>query len=345
MVNYRDPAVQAADLDAFIRFTHAMYGLYLWEYFSTLWFEWSFITGKRPYRWTIWVYVGIRLATLLCVVINLIGFNMNGINCQLWIHSEYLTAYTAFALGSFFMILRIIAIWGAHKWVLAVSIVAWLTNIAFMIRNRSTHYFVVEHTQTSLYCTGFIITSAYWEPTIPTCVFRDSRKILANTTATFCTEFFLLLVMIIGLVRQRDHSIGRRLFHQGLVWLLVATVAEVPPFVFLFLNLNDAWNVMFLLPGTIVMTICVTRMHRGLNAIRDHQSASEIPNTTLGFRAPAKVAIPPGSTYSSDRGIEPQTAVRVAMSSHAWQPSDKSDGTPWESTSTTVAGFQGATAI
>ena len=26
-----------------------------WEYFSALWFEWSFISRKRPYRWTIWV--------------------------------------------------------------------------------------------------------------------------------------------------------------------------------------------------------------------------------------------------------------------------------------------------
>ncbi|KAI0252528.1 hypothetical protein BJV78DRAFT_1124671 [Lactifluus subvellereus] len=207
MVNYHDPAVLAADFSAFIKLIHALYGLYLWEYFSTLWFEWSFITGKRPYRWTIWVYVGIRLATLLCVVINLIGYNTrNRIDCQVLMVPVVIAAYTAFALGSFFMILRIIAIWGAHKWVLAVSVGVWLINIAFMIRT-------------------------YWEPTILTCVLDDSRKSLANTTTTFCTEFFLLLVMIIGLVRQRDHNIGRLLFRQGLVWLAVATAAEVPPFV------------------------------------------------------------------------------------------------------------------
>ena len=37
---------------------------------------------------------------------------------------------------------------------------------------------------------------------------------LPNTMSTFCSEFFLLLVMIIGLVRQRDHYIGRLLLKQ-----------------------------------------------------------------------------------------------------------------------------------
>jgi hypothetical protein len=31
---------------------------------------------------------------------------------------------------------------------------------------------------------------------------------------TFCSEVFLLLVMMIGLVRERDHYLGRLLFNQ-----------------------------------------------------------------------------------------------------------------------------------
>jgi len=163
-----------------------------------------------------------------------------------------------------------------------------------------------------LCCIALIVTTAYWNPTLLTCVPDDSRKSLANTTATFCSELFLLLVMIIGLVQQQDHYIGRLLFHQGLVWLIVATVAEVPPFVLLFLNLNGPWNVMFQPPGGIVMTICVTRMHRGLVAIRDYQSGPKIPNMNL-----SEMVIPSEPTYSNDRSIESEAAVRVAISSHA----------------------------
>ncbi|KAI0252495.1 hypothetical protein BJV78DRAFT_339553 [Lactifluus subvellereus] len=323
MVNYRDPAVERADFYVFVKLIHVVDGVYLWEYFSTLWYEWSFITRKQPYRWSIWIYAGTRLTTLMNVLTNLIGLSLEkAVACQPWFDFQYITAYTALALGSFIMILRINAIWDGHRWVLVASIGAWLTNIVLMIRS-------------------LIITPAYWKPALLICAPDDIRKGLANITSTLCSELFLLLVMIAGLVRQRDHYIGRLLFKQGLIWFVVAVVAEVPPAVLLYLNLSDPWNVMFQTPGLIIMTICVTRMHRGLNAIRDHQAAPKIPEVNLSSGAPTGIDI----SSNSDRSIELQTAVRVAMSSHSWQPSDTSDDTPRKSTSTAVAGFRGSSAV
>lgn len=34
-----------------------------------------------------------------------------------------------------------------------------------------------------------------------------------TTLATLCSEMFLLTFMLVGLVRQRDHYLGRLLFH------------------------------------------------------------------------------------------------------------------------------------
>ena len=31
-----------------------------WEFFTSLWFEWQIITGKRSYRWSIWVRAATR---------------------------------------------------------------------------------------------------------------------------------------------------------------------------------------------------------------------------------------------------------------------------------------------
>ncbi|KAI0298680.1 hypothetical protein B0F90DRAFT_683878 [Multifurca ochricompacta] len=253
MVNYHDPSVILADLRALTRFLHVGDGVYIWDCFSTLWFEWSFVKGEQPYRWSIWVYASTRLATLLNVLTNLIGFNVRkSINCQLWLYSEFITAYTAFALGSLLMLLRIVAIWSTNKWVLGASIGTWLTNLAFLIRS-------------------VVITSAHWDHTLGMCVLDESQRSRDNTTATFCAEAFLLLVMLAGLMRQRDHYLGRLLFNQGLIWLIAATIAEVPPFVLLFLNLNGPWNLMFQTSSLLIMTMCVTRMYRGLSASRDHQ--------------------------------------------------------------------------
>ncbi|KAH9074175.1 hypothetical protein EDB83DRAFT_1940938 [Lactarius deliciosus] len=48
MVNFNDPAVVQADFRALESFVFAVQGVYIWEYFSTLWFEWDFITGEQP---------------------------------------------------------------------------------------------------------------------------------------------------------------------------------------------------------------------------------------------------------------------------------------------------------
>jgi hypothetical protein len=79
-----------------------------WEFFSTIWFEWGFITGKRPYRWSIWVsrltfdlvlliyfsncnmydtqiYSAIRLATLVNVFADIVRAQvLNPLGCQVF---------------------------------------------------------------------------------------------------------------------------------------------------------------------------------------------------------------------------------------------------------------------
>lgn len=70
--------------------------------------------------------------------------------------------------------------------------------------------------------------------------------------------------MLVGLLRQRLDGMGQFLWKQGHIWLFLATIAEVPPTVFIGLNLNDPFNLMFQTPSLIVMSITAMRMHRSL---------------------------------------------------------------------------------
>ncbi|KAH8987832.1 hypothetical protein EDB92DRAFT_1948338 [Lactarius akahatsu] len=204
MVNFNDPAIVQADVRALENFVFAVQGVYIWEYFSALWFEWSFITGEQPHRWSIWVYLGTRLLTLMNAVSNLVGFS-------LWVYSELITAHAAFSLRSLLLILRISAIWSGNKLILGACSCAYLTNIAFLIRSIA-------------------IAKETWADQLRACV-SVGEKSRDNIMATFFSEVFLLLVMTIGLLRQRDHYLGRLLFNQCMICLVVATFAEVPPFV------------------------------------------------------------------------------------------------------------------
>ncbi|KAI9446990.1 hypothetical protein F5148DRAFT_744170 [Russula earlei] len=197
MADYNDPAVIAQDFWTVAKFWHVVDGLYIWEFFTTLDYEASVIQGRRPYRWTIWLYSLTRVATLMAVVMSMIGFDVTTpINCQvrLWIISELTFSYTAIAAASMLIVIRVIAIWNRNRVVSVIAICTWATNIAALIRKGG----------------------------MP--------------------------------------NIARFLWTQGLIWLLIATFSYVPTVVFISLNLNAAFNIMFQIPALVTLSIAATRM-------------------------------------------------------------------------------------
>jgi len=93
MVNFNDPVVISRDFFAAVKLWHTAYGLYIWEFFTTLNYEWSVIRGRRPYRWTIWLYSLTRVATLVSAINVMIGFDTaRPINCQLWVTFSLMSA-------------------------------------------------------------------------------------------------------------------------------------------------------------------------------------------------------------------------------------------------------------
>lgn len=157
-------------------------------------------------------------------------------------------------LASLLLILKIAAIWDKNKRILATCIAAWLVNLAFVIR-----------------CIA--LSKARHSKALGSCVLRDSQVNRDTTLATLCSEMILLTFMLTGLVRQRDHYLGRLLFHHGLVWLLVAIFAQVPLLVLLSLNpsVQDLGNLVFHSSSLLSIAMCVTRLYRSLSMIKEYQ--------------------------------------------------------------------------
>ncbi|KAI0255671.1 hypothetical protein BJV78DRAFT_692975 [Lactifluus subvellereus] len=251
MVNFHDPSVVSQDAWAVMKLWHAVDGLFLWEFVTTLDYELSVVRGRRPYRWTIWIYSLTRIATLVAVILNMVGFDVTrSINCQLWVIFELIFAYLAFATASILIVLRIFAIWDRNKIVLALATGAWATNISFLIQ-------------------GIVRLHSSWVSAQNTCVVLNTESSKPNIIVTLVTDIVLLLIMLAGLLRIRCYGGGKSslwslLLKHGLIWVLLATIAEVPPTVFIYLNLNDAFNLMFQTPSLITMSIAATRMYRSL---------------------------------------------------------------------------------
>ncbi|KAH9962345.1 hypothetical protein BC827DRAFT_1197781 [Russula dissimulans] len=228
-----------------------MGGLYIWEFFTHLDYEWSVIRGHRPYRWTIWLYSTTRFTTLMAGITDLVIIDMvTPINCKIWTVFEAVFAHTTFSISSLLILLRVIAIWNKNKFIVAFSATVWVANTALLIR-------------------GIVRTHSQWEPIQNSCKSPDIESNRLTFIAVLVSDVTLLVTMFIGLLRLRQRGggrfgLGRLLWKQGIIYLFVATTAEVVPVVFLCLNLNDAFDLMFIAPSVTTMSIAATRMYRSL---------------------------------------------------------------------------------
>jgi len=192
-VNFNDPVVISRDFSAFVKLLHTVDGLYIWEFVTTLEYEWTVVRGTRPYRWTIWLHSLARVATLVAVIINMIGFDVSKpINCQLWVIFEVIFAYTAVAASSLLIALRVIAIWNRNRIVYAIAMSTWWTNVLCLIH-------------------GITELRSAWSPITKTCVVPNTTASTLNITVSLCTDIVLLLIMLVGLLTWRLEICGSSL--------------------------------------------------------------------------------------------------------------------------------------
>ncbi|KAH9990095.1 hypothetical protein BJV77DRAFT_634846 [Russula vinacea] len=306
MVNYKDPATMAQDYEALVKMWHLIDGVFIWEFLSTLDFEWDVIRGHRPYRWTIWVYSLARVSTLLAVILNIVGLNYTSeMNCQAWATFLAIFAYLAYVSSTLLIVLRVIAIWNKVKIVFAIAMGIWITDNGVFIYGVSQ-------------------LRSKWTPEDNACALLNVYTTKPAVIGSLFSDVVLLLIMLFGLLRLRckgggAFSMGRTLWKQGLIWLLVATVAEVPSTVFLILNLNDSLNLVrhslllwgkwmgvnLLIPlrlsittqisqdaGMVIVTIAATRLYRSLTNIYSSDISHEYSRGT--GRSPSEPRVQPG---------------------------------------------------
>jgi hypothetical protein len=185
---------------------------------------------------------------------ELVGLNiLDEYNCKVWTHFVISFRYLATTLALSLFALRSIAIWQRSVPVTVASIVMVLVNIGAWI------YRVTK-------------SNAVWEPALEVCMFVQTHSALLPNCILLVADIFFVVLMATGIYK---HNPGPRAFkimyREGLLWLVVATLVEIVPIVFLILNLNDVMNAMYIAPSVICTSIGATRMYRTLS---DRQSGN-----------------------------------------------------------------------
>ncbi|KAI9456848.1 hypothetical protein BJY52DRAFT_1417004 [Lactarius psammicola] len=278
MVNWQDPILILRDALALIKLLHAAAGLYIWETVFTAGFELSILRGKRPYRWTIWLYLGTRYTCLLMFIVFFINNDGGGqVSCQPLIIADFALAYACWAFASLIIVLRVQVLTVQHGDTKVLNV----ARFRIAIWNRNT---IVSAIVLSMWLAGLGIEATY-DSVVGACIVLKTHSGLASAATSMAVDTMLLVAMLIGLLRHAHRSstgIWNLLYKQCIIWMILAAIAEIPPVVFLILNLNDVWNEMFPVIGITILSICATRMYRSLSK---HGSLTEYSSDPPQFSA------------------------------------------------------------
>ncbi|KAG1747393.1 hypothetical protein EDB19DRAFT_1894007 [Suillus lakei] len=240
MVNWKSEEVIQMDSMVFLKFMHALLGLYVWEFFVSLDFDWAVLTGKTRFRWPLIFYFAGRYLLLFA----LIGIE---INCQALYAFNQLAGNAAVGLASINLSLRT------------------TSGLLFLLV-----LIVIGHW--SLILQGVLLT-AVWRPGVGCAITYSDTTILAATFIySMCFDFVVLCLSAYKLAWTHTRSgtngaptrLVRMLFSDGLIYFFIAFVSNVIATTMMVLDLNAIMSVIFNVPAAIASTIVASRVVRRL---------------------------------------------------------------------------------
>ncbi|KAL0949576.1 hypothetical protein HGRIS_009625 [Hohenbuehelia grisea] len=305
MVNWSDPVEIGKQAAAFQNLIYALFGLYVWELFSTCDFEWSYLTPRvekrREWKWglgeTLYLCLHIRVLNRIavftflcryCMLFAFIGlvisFSVTSpINCIALYTFNSWTGNMAILCASTSLMLRTIALWSKQMTVVVPLVTLSLGHWGILYR-------------------GMFLVKASWDPTVGGCVVTQTNPSLLNITFFYTMGFdavILVFTMVALLTKHNARTdLWNLLFKDGLVYFIITFTVNCIPAVLNVLNLNTMMNVIAAVPAATVSTIAATRAATRLLKHGEHkndvyvQSSQVISaNRAHGFTSPRSPVI------------------------------------------------------
>ncbi|KAH9919841.1 uncharacterized protein B0H18DRAFT_622738 [Fomitopsis serialis] len=230
---------------------HALLGLYCWEFFTSLPFDWDYISGKRKFRWPMIFYFAGRYFLLFALIGIAIALDVTKeVNCQALYTYNQVFGNSAIGLASINLSIRTMAVWSQ-----ALYIVIPLTAVIL------GHWSLLLH--------GIYIKAA-WIPGQGCAITNTNNKLLA-ATFIYSMAFDFAVLMLTGWKlafpgnsRRKQSKIMQLIFGDGLIYFFVAFLANLLATIFMLLNLNPVMSIIANVPAAIASTIVACRVVRRL---------------------------------------------------------------------------------
>ncbi|KAJ7735803.1 hypothetical protein B0H16DRAFT_1575410 [Mycena metata] len=316
MVDWSSDAEIAKDGVAFVKFMHVLLGLYIWEWFTSLPFDWDFVSGKRKFRWPMIFYFLNRYCLLFALIGIAIASNVTvEVNCQALYTFNQVVGNAAIGLASINLSLRTIAVWN-QRWFIVVPLVGIILG----------HWSLLLHG---------VLLKADWEPTMGGCIITstDNRLLAITFIYTMVFDFTVLSLTAYKLVfpaggKSRLVSL---IFNDGLIFFIIAFLSNMLATIFMLLNLNAVMSIIANVPAAIASTIVACRAVRRLTnysttGAQIFGGGATSASSTLAFRNTASqvTARPKVLTKSSEGGVHVQMETFESPSDRSFLEYDAS---------------------
>lgn len=132
-------------------------------------------------------------------------------------------------MASLLIALRACAIWDRHWAIVLFTGASFLVQLALQIRSACIYRNMDGYPH---YSPGLVLAQGSRDGHSGMCTLADgARSGLPILAAVLAFDLILLSLILIGLIRRRESrkfGLGRMLWRQGIVWIVVASFSEIP---------------------------------------------------------------------------------------------------------------------
>ncbi|KDQ55400.1 hypothetical protein JAAARDRAFT_37421 [Jaapia argillacea MUCL 33604] len=276
MVNWQDPAEIGKEAAIFENIFSFCFGLYLWDYCHTLWFEWGLLSRQTPFKWTFMPYLVGRYSLIVMLVgLATLTEIKDEPHCGVLYRLLNFTNAISMACSSMNLAIRTAALWQHHRSIITLLVAMSLGQLGVA----------------TFFGTRFIVSGSTGP--LDTCETTETRHnvLVVLYVYTIVFDFIVLVLGIKGLMRytESENRVSRTqlwnlLYRQGIGYFLLTFVFFVPSTTLAALNLNHMMDVMLSVPTIVGSTIasghCVISL---VQREQDPPSSLHVNQTRLDF--------------------------------------------------------------
>ncbi|KAF8843884.1 hypothetical protein BDN67DRAFT_896047 [Paxillus ammoniavirescens] len=291
MVDWQSPTEVQADSIAFNNFMHALLGIYIWEFFTSLDFDWQFISGKKKFKWPLIFYFAGRYCLLVALIGIAIALNVRDeVNCQALYTFNQVFGNASIGLASINLSLRTMAVWSQNRYIVGFLIIVILGHWSFLLH-------------------GILLEAAWIDNT---CVITYTNNQILAISFIYSMVFDFTVLSLTGWKLAFPASGRSRLiklvFGDGLIYFVIAFLSNLLATIFMLLNLNAVMSIIANVPAAIASTIVACRAVRRLTNFTNPgpELFTTSGGSTLAFRSNLTSASPRRISVKKADGIHVQ---------------------------------------